>query len=140
MMHTKKNALIPYLTFNGNCREAMTFYQQCIGGNLTFQTIGESPMAGKMPEEMGKFILHATLSMNELQLLASDMVSEQGLERGNSISLMLECISEEEIKKMYDTLSEGGTRTHPLELTFWGALFGDLRDKYGNLWILHFHR
>ena len=41
-----------YLTFSGNCREAMTFYRECLGGELYFQTIGESPLSEKMPEQM----------------------------------------------------------------------------------------
>jgi PhnB protein len=44
--------LIPYLTFDGNCREAMTFYKDCIGGELELQTVGGSPMAASMPPEM----------------------------------------------------------------------------------------
>ncbi len=41
-----------YLTFNGNCREAMTFYSDCLEGELTFQTIGESPLSNNMPQKM----------------------------------------------------------------------------------------
>jgi PhnB protein len=70
--------------------------------------------------------------------MASDMVSEEGLKKGNTVSLMLNCSSEEEIRKSYKKLSEGGEQTHQLEHTFWGALFGDLKDKFGNHWLLHF--
>ena len=129
-----------YLTFNGNCREAMLFYQSCLGGELSLQTIGESPMADKMPEQMKNCILHATLTHNKLVLLGSDMVGEQGLLKGNAISLMLNCSSEEEIKTLHTTLATGGEILHPLEQTFWGALFGDLRDKYGNQWLLHYQK
>ncbi|MES2850339.1 MAG: VOC family protein [Bacteroidota bacterium] len=127
-----------YLTFNGNCREAMTFYKKCLGGKLVLQTIGESPMAAKLPAKMKKSILHSTLTKDGLLLMASDMVSENGLIKGNSVSLMLNCASEREIKIMYKKLSDGGKANHPLENTFWGALFGDLTDKYGNQWLLHF--
>jgi PhnB protein len=41
-----------YLTFNGNCREAMNFYKDCLGGELNLQTIAESPLADKMPAQM----------------------------------------------------------------------------------------
>ncbi|TZF84476.1 VOC family protein [Pedobacter sp. BS3] len=126
-----------YLTFNGNCREAMTFYQQCLGGELHFQTIAESPLAEKMPSQMKKHILHATLTQETLTIMASDMVSDQGLIRGNTISLMLNCSNEDQIKAYYNCLSAGGEATHPLELTFGGALFGDLTDKFGNNWLLH---
>lgn len=129
-----------YLTFAGNCREAMQFYQQCLGGQLNFQTIGESPLANRMPAEMKNAILHATLIKDSMVLMASDMVGDQGLSLGNSVSLMLDCKSEHEIKNCYSNLSAGGLQTHPLELTFWGALFGDLKDKYGNHWLLHFQK
>ena len=129
-----------YLTFNGNCREAMDFYKKCLGGELSLQTIGESPMADKMPQQMKDCILHAILTKEALVLMASDMVSEQGLLKGNAVSLMLNCSSEEEVKNCYASLSSGGEATHPLEDTFWGALFGDLTDKFGNHWLLHFDK
>src|SRR6185295_19444974 len=129
-----------YLTFNGNCREAMTFYKECLGGELVLQTIGESPMADKMPPQIKKSILHSTLTRGSLVLMGSDMVSDQGVIRGNTVSLMLNCSSEEEIKNCYSNLSNGGEATHPLENTFWGAVFGDLTDKYGNHWLLHFQK
>ncbi|WP_308992485.1 VOC family protein [Mariniflexile litorale] len=132
--------IISYLTFNGNCREAMTFYKACLGGELNFQTIGESPLSEKMPKRMKDCILQATLSKNALLLMASDMVGEKGLIKGNSVSLSLYCSNEEEIKKYYTKLSEDGTANHPLEVSFWGALFGDLTDKYGNHWLLHYDK
>ena len=82
-----------YLTFGGNCREAMTCYRDILGGSLHLQTVGESPLAGRMPPQMQNLILHATL---------------------------------------------GGRANHPLEVTYWGALFGDLTDKFGNHWLLDF--
>jgi PhnB protein len=127
-----------YLTFNGNCREAMNFYKECLGGVLHFQTVGESPLSNTMPAAMKNLILHATLVKDDLLLLASDMVGENGLIKGNAVSLMLNCNSEEEIKNYYQLLSAGGKQTHPLENSFWGALFGGLTDKFGNHWLLHF--
>ena len=129
-----------YLTFNGNCREAMTFYKKCLGGKLTLQTIGESPLAGKMPAPMKKCILHSTLAKNGFVIMATDCVSEQGLVKGNSVSLMLNCSSEKEIRTCYANLSHGGQATHPLEHTFWGALFGGLTDKFGNHWLLNYEK
>lgn len=129
-----------YLTFNGNCREAMTFYRECLGGELVLQTIGESPLADKMPPQMKDCILHSTLTKGSLVLMASDMVGEQGLIKGNAVSLMLNCSSEAEIKACYAGLSSGGVATHPLENSFWGALFGDLTDRFGNQWLLHFDK
>ncbi len=129
-----------YLTFGGNCREAMIFYKNCLGGEIDLQTIGESPMADKMPPQMKDSILHATLTKGAWVLMASDMVGEKGLIKGNTVSLMLNCSSEDEIRTFYNKLSTGGQATHPLEDSFWGALFGDLTDKYGNQWLLHFDK
>lgn len=127
-----------YLTFNGNCRHAMTFYRDCLGGELFIQTIGESPLSDRLPEPMKDCILHSTLTNDDLMLMGSDMVSEKGLLRGNAVSISLQCSSEEEIRRFYRKLSEGGTTDHPLENTFWGALFGDLTDQFGNHWLLSF--
>jgi PhnB protein len=129
-----------YLTFNGNCREAMTFYRDALGGELMFQTISESPFSEQMPAQMKDCILHASLSKGALTLMASDMAGEQGIIRGNAVSLMLNGTSEEEIRTFYENLSQGGDATHPLEITFWGALFGGLTDKFGHHWLLIFDK
>jgi PhnB protein len=129
-----------YLTFNGDCREAMNFYKDCIGGELTIQTIGDSPLADKMPPQMKEYILHATLIKGNLVLMGSDMAAEKGLVNGNKVSMVLDCDQEEEVRNCYAKLSAGGAATHPLEISFWGALFGDLEDKYGNHWLLNFEK
>jgi len=136
---TKVSQINSYLTFAGNCREAMNFYQSCLGGDLTFQTIGETPLGKDLPLEIKNRILHATLIRDNVVLMASDMVPDEGLVRGNAVSMSLECNSEEEIKTIYERLSADGKKNHPLENTFWGALFGDLTDKFGNHWLLHFN-
>lgn len=88
----------PYLTFGGNCREAMNFYNDVLGGELKLQTIGDSPLVEKMPADMKKYILHSQLTNETLTLMGSDMVSEQGLIKGNAVSLMLACNSESSIR------------------------------------------
>lgn len=129
-----------YLTFSGNCRQAMTFYKHILGGELNLQTIGESPMADKMPSAMKDFIMHSHLTNGDIVLMGSDMVSESGLVKGNAVSLLLNCSSEAEIRDWFEKLSTGGNVEHPLEDSFWGALFGDLTDKFGNHWLLHFDK
>lgn len=128
----------PYLTFSGNCREAMTFYQACLGGELNFQTIGESPLSDKMPRHMKDYILHASLSYKNIQIFGTDMVWDEGLQKGNAVSLMLDCGSEKELRSLFGKLSEEGTPRHGVEHTFWGAYIGDLTDRYGNSWLLHY--
>ena len=127
-----------YLTFNGNCREAMIFYRDCLGGELTLQTIGESPMADKMPLNMREHIMHSTLKKDKLILMGSDMCPDSGRTLGNAVSLIIMCTSEEEIRNYYKNLSSGADATNPLEITFWGALFGGVTDKFGNHWLLNY--
>jgi PhnB protein len=129
-----------YLTFNGNCREAMNFYKECLGGELWFQTIGESPMSAHMPPQMKDSILHSTLTKNGMVLMGSDMVPQSGLIKGNAVSMSLTCSSEEELRNTYTHLANGGTADHPIEISFFGALFGDLTDRYGNHWLLVFNK
>jgi PhnB protein len=132
------NKLIIYLTFNGNCREAMKFYQRCLGGDLYFQTIAESPMAEKLPDHMKNYILQAVLQKDDVQLMASDMVADEGLKKGNAISICVNCNSKQELKTLYSRLSKGVWSSRPIEKTFWNSWFAELKDKYGNHWLLNF--
>ncbi|MCX2678701.1 glyoxalase/bleomycin resistance/extradiol dioxygenase family protein [Galbibacter sp. EGI 63066] len=128
--------LIIYLTFNGNCKEAMEFYQECLGGELHFQTLGESPKTEKLPEGMKVYIVQASLKKDDLILMGTDMVDKEVL-RGNSVSILLDCNDEDGIKTYYKNLKAGGNTTHPLQETPWGELFGGLTDKYGHHWLFH---
>ncbi len=130
----------PYLTFPGNCRQALNFYQTCFNAELQLQTVAESPLADKMPAQMGSLILHATLQLKDQTIMASDMVPEGGLIVGNNVSIVYNCESEKEIQSLYEILSKNGVRNHAIETTFWGALFGDLTDKYGIHWFLNFEQ
>lgn len=126
-----------YLTFNGNCREAMMFYKECLGGALTLQTVGESPLSEQLPATMKACILHSILKKEELVLMGTDLAGEQGLIKGNTVSLMLHCASEKEMNEYYHRLSKDGTAASPPQETHWGAFFGHLTDKFGNHWLLH---
>jgi PhnB protein len=126
-----------YLTFDGNCRQAMTFYKNCFGGELTLQTVEGSPMADKWPASVQQNILHASLIKNNLVLLASDMVGADGIIKGNTISLAITCSSDREIETFFLNLSSGGEVTHPLHKFFDGTI-GALTDKFGVNWILKF--
>ncbi len=129
--------LNPYLGFHGRCREAMTFYQECLGGELTLQTVEESPVADQMPAKYGPQILHSSLTSGSLTLMATDMAREEPME-GNTVSLCLNFNSEAEITRLFTALSAGGTVTSPLEVMFWGGTFGTLTDKFGKNWILNY--
>jgi len=127
-----------YLTFNGNCREAMAFYQRCFGGELVIQTVRESPLSEKMPAKIKDFVLQATLTNGDLLLMGSDMTPETGLIRGNAVSLMLNAGNEKELTRWFKKLSAGGQVTYPLNENYWGAIFGGLTDRFGNHWLLNY--
>lgn len=132
--------IAPYLMFDGNCHEAMDFYHDCLGGELTVQTVGESPMADKSNPDGDKRVMHAMLATDTMTLLASDMMgAEKGIQ-GNTIALTLICSTEEEINRFFTKLSAGGEVVQPLAEAFWGALFGMLTDKYGFRWMLNFDK
>ena len=129
-----------YLIFNGNCREAMTFYHNCLGGELLLQAVGESPLTEQMPLKFQNHIIHASLTNGTLVLMGADKMDKSRYVKGNTVSLMLNCRSEEEIRTYFTRLSTDGEITHPLEDTFWGALFGGFIDKFGTRWLLNFAR
>lgn len=130
-----------YLSFNGNCREAMEFYKDCLGGELTIHTFEGSPIAAQMPEEAQKSVMHANLKKDGLVVMASDGGGMKGAYiKGNTITLSLNCSSDEEIADYYNNLAEGGTITMPLADQFWGAKFGMLTDKFGMDWMLNYDK
>jgi PhnB protein len=127
----------PYVFFDGTCREAMTFYQSCLGGELTLLPVGETPMAAQMPPEMHHQILHSMLRSGEFTLMASDMLGPEGVVRGNDVHLCLVCGSKDEIEAHFERLAAGGQVGHALNEEFFGT-FGDLTDRFGVRWMLQF--
>jgi PhnB protein len=125
-----------YLTFDGNCREAMMFYKDCFGGELSLQTVAGSPMKDQFPTEAQNNILHAHLINQTLTLQGSDLNGQEQLVRGNTISLSLSCSSENEIRVFFKKLSAGGRVAHPLH-EFFAGMMGTLTDKFEKDWILY---
>ena len=128
----------PYLTFNNNCREAMNFYKECLGGELSLMTVSESPVANQMPPQYKDAILHSELKSNGFSVMGSDMAPE-ALNDGNTNHMCLICETEEEIKSLFEKLSAGGKIKQPLHEMFFG-LIGSLEDKYGKRWLLEYDK
>ena len=129
-----------YINFSGNCREAMTFYNQCIGGELNMQTVQGSPLEKDCTEALQQHILHASLTKDALLLMGSDMEGPEGFIKGNNIALSLNCSSDEEINRFFSNLAQEGKVVHPLNAAFWGATFGVLTDKFGIRWMLNYDK
>ncbi len=128
-----------YLGFNGKCREAMTFYQECLGGELTLQSVEGTPMAEHISLEARQNILHSTLTRGELVLMATDMARGERI-NGNTIFLSLNCGSQQEIETLFSSLSSGGEVIDPLAEQFWGGTLGALTDKFGMNWMLNYEK
>lgn len=130
-------SLLTYLTFNGNCREAMLFYQKCLGGELFFQTIGDTKQAVRLPEKAQNCILHAVLKNEDFQIAGTDIINDEGLIKGNAVSIILLCNSDKELRTYFKSISAGGKAELKILRTDEGNLSANLRDKYGVHWYLH---
>jgi PhnB protein len=129
--------LTPYLTFDGNAREAMEFYKVCLGAELAIMTFGESPMKMQMPPGSEKRVMHARLSKGALELMASDTMPGMPFQHGNNFSMSFNCETPQETDQLFSALGAGGKVTMPLQETFWAARFGMLTDKFGVNWMFN---
>jgi PhnB protein len=129
----------PYIGFNGKCREAMTFYKSCFGGELELLQVGGSPMEEHIPGPPEQ-IYHSHLRSGQIVLMGTDFSGSAGHVMGNNMSIAIACSSEDDAHSFFSKLSEGGEVTMPLEKTFWADLFGSVKDKYGIAWMLNYDK
>ena len=100
---------------------------------MSLQLAGDSPAKDQMPEHLHNQVMHSHLKSDTIEIMASDMAPTQPTE-GNTVYLALICKDEEEIRKLFDSLSEGGKIEQPLTKAFFGW-FGSLEDKFGKHWM-----
>lgn len=132
------NSLNPYLTFNGRCREAVEFYASALGAELNILPFRGSPLEKEVPEEDLDKVMHATISYENIILMASDNMPGQTVEAGSNVSLSIAATSRDEALKFFQNLSRGGSIVMPFEKTFWGADFGMCIDPFGIHWMVNF--
>lgn len=127
--------LYPYLSFNGNCEEALNFYRDALDGEIVqLGKYGESPMPSA--EELKDKIIHGRLKFGDALIMASDRMKENNLQ-ANNISLSVECDTNEQLDKVFSKMAEGGKITMQAQDQFWGARFGMLTDKFGMHWMFN---
>lgn len=124
-----------YLSFDGNCREAMQFYQQCLGGELTLLTVNSTPMAHEFPADKQDQIIHSALIHDNMTLMATDMGTSK-ITHGNTVSLSLACDTLDELHHAFTKLSDGATIINPPHEFFSGTM-AVLNDKHGFNWMLY---
>ncbi len=127
--------LNPYLNFPGTAREAMTFYQQVLGGQLDLMTFGQYGMEG----EGADGVMHAYLATDDgFVLMASDMPpgQEGAATAASNVHVSLSG-DDERLRGYWDGLAEGASVTMPLEKQMWGDEYGALTDRFGISWMVN---
>lgn len=128
-----------FVFFNGNCREAVTFYAEVFEKELPeFMTYGQVPPDPAQPlSAAGQTrILYTSLNIMGSEVMFSDIQAGLPPRTGNNISLSVGSQSQAEIRQLFDRLKQGGTVELDLQPTFFSGLHGMVRDKYGIGWIL----
>ena len=125
----------PYISFKGNCREAIEFYKSALDAEVLFvQTVGESPMKEMGPAEN---IMHCTINAGGSTIMMCDDPMPGGATGGGNISLAIGLNDPREAKRLFDNLANGGSVVMPLEKTFWAEAFGMVNDKFGVKWMIN---
>ncbi len=103
----------PFLLFDGNCAEAMTFYQKCLGGELTLTKLGDTPMKDMFPTEKHNRIINAHLKNGEIDISATDWMASPQYNpvSGNMFSIFVTGKNYDEMKTVFDKLSQGADKT-----------------------------
>jgi PhnB protein len=126
-----------YLFFNGNCAQAMHFYERALGCKLEMMmTYGESPQPEHCPAGSADRIMHSRLVIDGRALMASDVPKGDAHKGINGFALSLFYPTADEARRVFKTLADGGTVTMPMEKTFWAEAFGMLTDQFGTPWMV----
>lgn len=130
---------IPYLGFNGNCAEAVRFYERVLGGKLEILMSGaDSPMAAHIPKESAHRIMHARLALpGGGYLYAGDCPEQMPYDGIKGVSFTLNYDTTAEAERVFKALSDSGHITMPMQPAFWAKAWGMLVDKFGTPWIVN---
>lgn len=127
--------LNPYLAFDGDARQAMEFYRDVFGGELTVSTFAEF---GQADSPVADRIMHAMLETERgFTLMASDMMPDMEHRPGNNITISLSGDDTGELRGYWERLTDGGAVTMPLEKQVWGDEFGMCQDRFGIAWMVN---
>ncbi len=129
--------LTPFLLFDGNCAEAMAFYNSCLGGELTITRLGDTPMKDQMPPEQHHKVVYAHLKNDAIEFSATDWLHHTRTpHQGNTVAMYINGGTYTQLRDIFDKLSAGAD-TNLLDdlhdLPF--GTYGHLADKYGVHWF-----
>src|SRR6059058_1735361 len=102
----------PFLLFDGNCAEAMTFYHQCLGGELRLTKLGDTPMKAQFPPEKHNRLINANLKSGAIEISATDWMASPEFEPilGNMFAIFVLGGAYDELKTVFDKLAEGASK------------------------------
>jgi PhnB protein len=130
----------PYLFFDGRCEEALDFYRDVLGAEVTmlmrYRDAPEPPPPGMIAPGSENKVMHAALRIGESALMASDGRCA-GRPSFDGFSLSLTVADEAEADRVFSALAEGGEVQMPLAKTFFSARFGMLKDRFGVGWMVN---
>ncbi|HET9860823.1 MAG TPA: VOC family protein [Nocardioidaceae bacterium] len=127
--------LNPYISFDGNAREAMEFYKQALGGTLALNTFGEMEAQGTADDDK---IMHGMLETDSgFTLMGADNPPGTEHQPGNNFAVSLSGDDAEQLRGYWEKLSDGGNVTVPLEKQMWGDEFGMCVDRFGVAWMVN---
>jgi len=128
----------PFLLFDGNCAEAMSFYHGCFGGSLVLTKLGDTPMKSQFPSEKHERIINANLKSGLIEISATDWMASPALAPmlGNMSALFVIGTDGAELKAVFDKLAVGAERKRFQDLHAMPfGTYGQFYDKYGMQWI-----
>ncbi len=125
-----------YLNYGGNCEQAFRFYEQHLGGKITFiMKHGDQPDTSKVSPDWKNAVLHARMTLGGTDLMGSDVPPER-FQPIRSAYLSLTVNSPEEAERVHALLADGGEIFMPMAETFYATRFSMLRDRFGTSWML----
>lgn len=128
----------PYLSFNGNCADAMRFYERTLGGRIEMMMkFSEMPPEPGQPPMQGDGIMHASLTLDGFRLMASDCPPGMPHEPMKGITVSLAYETADEGRRIFDALADGGQVMMPFGRTFWADGFGMVVDRFGTPWMVN---
>ncbi|MEO8279957.1 MAG: VOC family protein [Ideonella sp.] len=138
--------LTPYLSFNGNTREAFAFYEQALGAKIEAMMpyadmpapTGPAESCGNGSPPSGDGIMHASLLLpGGARLFAGDTPPGMPFEGCKGVMMALQFDTVEEAQRAFDALVKGGQVTMPMAPSFWAKTFGMLTDRHGISWAVN---
>ncbi len=130
--------LCAYLSFNGDCAEAMAFYAKVLDAKLeALITFGQMPDGEPVPPEHADKIMHAYLVHPDFALMAGDTPPGVSFDGMKGVMMALTYPEVADAERVFNALAQGGTVQMPLAATFWAATFGMLTDRFGTAWAVN---